>query len=149
MVALRLVRLIEKHSNKLAEGLTQKIRNSARTSEFRRLPSEELLFAAREIYTNLGDWLLTKTDSDVEVRYTHLGARRATQGIPLSQFLWAVLLSKEHLWAFLQRESMSEGAVELFGELELMQLLGQFFDHAAYYAVVGYENAAQREEKAA
>jgi hypothetical protein len=144
MVALRLVRLIEKHSATLAEGLTKKIRSSGRTSDFRRLPAEELLYSAREIYMNLGDWLLTKTDSDIEVRYTHLGARRAEQGIPLSEFLWAVLLSKEHIWAFLQRESMAEGAVELFGELELMHLLGQFFDHAAYYAVVGYENVAQR-----
>ncbi len=149
MVAARLLRLIEKNSDKLADGLTAKIRNSVRTSEFRRLPAEELLFAAREIYTNLGDWLLTKTDSDIEVRYTHLGARRATQGISLSQFLWAVLLSKEHIWAFLQREAMSEGAVDLFGELEFMQLLGHFFDHATYYAVLGYENVARREEKAA
>jgi hypothetical protein len=29
--------------------------------------------------------------------------------------------------------------MELHGELELLHLLGQFFDHALYYTAVGYE----------
>jgi len=144
MLALRLVRLIESHSDELAEGLMNKIRNSDRTTEYRRLPAEELRAAAGDIYHNLGDWLLTKTDSDLEVRYTQLGARRGAQRVPISQVLWAILLSKEHLWAFLQREAIVEGPVQLFGELELLQLLEQFFDRAVYYAVVGYERAEQR-----
>jgi hypothetical protein len=31
--------------------------------------------------------------------------------------------------------------VEVFGELEMLQLLEQFFDRAIYYASVGYELA--------
>ncbi len=144
MLGLRLVRLIERHSDELSEGLMKKLRNSDRTTGFRNVSLEELREAAREIYRNLGDWLLTKTESDIEVRYTQIGSRRATQGVPVQQFLWAVLVSKEHLWGFLQREGLAEGPVELFGELELMQLLDQFFDRALYYAVVGYEHARAR-----
>ncbi len=154
MLGARLVRLIERHSEKLAEGLMRKLRNSDRTTGFRAVPQEELREAAHEIYRNLGDWLLTKTESDIEVRYTQIGSRRAEQGVPLQQFLWAMLLSKEHLWGFLQREGLAEGPVEIFGELELLQLLDQFFDRALYYAVVGYEHARSRrprreEQKAA
>jgi hypothetical protein len=36
--------------------------------------------------------------------------------------------------------------VEVFGEFELLQLLEQFFDHAIYYASVGYERAAATRE---
>jgi hypothetical protein len=31
--------------------------------------------------------------------------------------------------------------VEVFGELEMLQLLDHFFDRAIYYAAVGYEKA--------
>lgn len=144
MLGGHLVRLIERHADALAEGLVQKLRSSDRTTEFRRVPPEELKHGTREIYLNLGDWLLTKTESDIEVRYTHLGARRSSQGIPLTQFLWAIMVSKEHLFAFLQREGFAEGAVQLYSEIELLQLLDQFFDRATYYAVVGYEHARMR-----
>ncbi len=144
MLGGHLVRLIERHAEALAEGLVQKLRSSDRTTEFRKVPPEELKHGAHEIYLNLGDWLLTKTESDIEVRYTQLGARRSSQGIPLSQFLWAIMVSKEHLFAFLQREGYAEGVVQLYSEIELLQLLDQFFDRAAYYAVVGYEHARMR-----
>jgi hypothetical protein len=29
--------------------------------------------------------------------------------------------------------------VEIFGELELLQMLEQFFERATYYATIGYE----------
>ena len=144
MVGGHLVRLIERHADELAEGLLKKLRNSDRTTEFRKIPVNELKNGAREIYNNLGDWLLTKTESDIEVRFTQLGTRRATQGIPIAQFVWALLVSKEHLFAFLQREVLMDGAVQLYSELELVQLLDQFFARALYFAVVGYEHAGMR-----
>ena len=56
-------------------------------------------------------------------------------------------MTKEHLLGFLQREGMAENPVQIYGELELLQLLDQFFDRAVYYAVSGY--AEQAKEKAA
>jgi hypothetical protein len=35
-------------------------------------------------------------------------------------------------------------AVEIMGELELLQMLEMFFDRAIYYASVGYEEAVAR-----
>lgn len=56
-----------------------------------------------------------------------------------SHVYWAITATKEHVRAFVQREGLSESAMELHGELELLHLLGQFFDHALYYTAVGYE----------
>jgi len=145
MLGAHLVRLIEKHAEELAKGLTEKLHSCERTTAFRSVPSEELRHAAADLYHNLGEWLLTKTDSDIELRYTRIGARRGAQGVPLSQLVWAIFMSKEHLWAFLQRESIADRAFELYGELEMLRLLDQFFDRAAYYSMVGTEQArAQR-----
>ena len=139
MVANRLVRLIESHSEELADGLIKKQLSSERTTAYRNIRVPELKAAVLEVYNNLGDWLMTKTESDIEVRYRELGARRQSQGVPLSQFMSSMLLTKEHLWAFLRRESVSDGALQLYGELEFLQTLTNFYDRAIYYASLGYE----------
>ncbi len=139
MVANRLVRLIESHSADLAESLVKKLHTSERTTAYRNISAHELKTAVLEVYENLGEWLLTKTESDVELRYRELGKRRMAQGVPLSQFMSSMLMTKEHLWAFLRRESISDGALQLYGELEFLQTLTNFYDRSIYYATLGYE----------
>jgi hypothetical protein len=70
-----------------------------------------------------------------------IGARRQSQRVPLSQVIWVIVLTKENLWDFIRKESVLDRPVEVFGELEMLQLLEQFFDRAIYYATVGYEMA--------
>ena len=143
MVALRLVRLIESHSEQLAHGLVHKLHTSERTSAYQKIPAHELHNAVRQVYDNLGEWLLSKTESDVELRYRELGLKRASEGVPLSQFVASMLMTKDHLWAYLRRESISDGALELYGELEFLQSLTNFYDRAIYYASMGYEQKAK------
>ena len=144
MIALRLVHLIETHSEELAEGLTQKLLSSERTRDLRKVPTSELHHRCHEIYRNLSEWLLTKTEQDIEEVYKALGARRANQGVSLAALTWALLLTKEHLWAFLDWEGIHGGLHNVFGELELLRLLDQFFDRAVYYATEGYEEAVEK-----
>ena len=70
-----------------------------------------------------------------------IGARRADQQVPLSEVIWVIILTKDNLWELIKKESVLERPVEVFGELEMLQLLEQFFDRAIYYASVGYEQA--------
>ena len=144
MLAIRSVRLIEKHSEQLSRELSEKVWNSPRCSDLRKVPPDELDARTREIYRNLSDWLLNKTEAELDQRYTELGARRAEQGVAYSHFLWAITSTKEHLRAFVQREGLSDTAMELHGELELLHLLSQIFDRALYYAAVGYEDKRDR-----
>jgi hypothetical protein len=139
MVALRLVRLIESHADLLAEGLVKKLHTSERTAAYQKIPAHELRNAVLQVYNNLGEWLLSKTESDVELRYRELGLKRASEGVPLSQFVASMLMTKDHLWAYLRREAMSDGALELYGELDFLQSLTHFYDRAIYYASMGYE----------
>jgi hypothetical protein len=139
MVANRLVRLIESHSEQLAVGLVQKLQTSERTTAYRKIPAHELKAAVLEVYTNLGEWLMSKTEADVEIRYRDLGRRRSAQEVPLSQFISSMLMTKEQLWAFLRRESISDGALQLYGELEFLHTLANFYDRSIYYAAQGYE----------
>lgn len=143
MVALKFVRLIEKHSGELIRELTEQIHTSKRTCDFRKIPPAELELAATEVYRNLGEWLLQKTQDDIESRFGAIAARRAAEGIGLHQFVWALIISRDHLWHFLQREAFAGSIVELYGELELHQVLNQFFDGAVYYGILAYDKARQ------
>jgi len=141
MLAYRLVRLIETHSDALAASLLTRVQSSSHVAAYRNVPSEELKQRVYEIYRHLGDWLLGKSESEIEQRYLKIGARRAQQNVPLSQVIWTIDLTKENLWDFLKSEAVLERPTEVFGELEMLQLIGQFFDRAIFYAAIGYERA--------
>src|SRR5439155_9139932 len=88
MFAIRLINLVESQADKLSEDLLHRIRNTAECRELmQRVPGEELKRRTYEIYRNLNDWLLTKTESEIEERYVGLGIRRARQGVPFSAFM--------------------------------------------------------------
>jgi hypothetical protein len=55
------------------------------------------------------------------------------------------MLTRDHLWHFLQQEAFADNIVELHGELELHQMLNQFFDRAVYYGILGYEGARKHD----
>jgi hypothetical protein len=140
MMLYRLVRLIETHSQALATSLLEQVESCELTPNFRKsVPPEELKERVYEIYRHLGEWLMGKDEVHLEQRYLQIGARRAAQRVPLSEVVWVIVLTKENLWEFIKKESVLERPVEVFGELEMLQLLEQFFDRAIYYASVGYE----------
>ncbi len=143
MLSNRLVRLIETHANELALNLAEKVRASEQLREYRKVLSYELNARVYEIYHHLGDWLLERKEQDIEHHYREIGGRRAAQGVPLSQLIRAIVLTKQNLWEFLKRESIVDNPVELFGQQELLEQLDQFFDSAIYYAAMGYEEMAK------
>ena len=141
MMLYRLVRLIETHSQSLAACLLDRVQNSKLTQSYQNVPSEELQKRVYEIYRHLGEWLMGKDELYLEQRYLQIGTRRACQKVPLSEVIWVIVLTKENLWDFIKEEAVVERPVEVFGELEMLQLLEQFFDRAIYHAAVGYEHA--------
>lgn len=141
MIALRLVYLIERHSDELADSLTRKLLISNRAHAIQNVPASELHERCHEVYRHLSDWLMSKTESEIERVYQRLGARSYEQGLGLADLCWALMLTKEHLWDFLDREGIHGGAHEIFGELELLRSLDQFYDRAVYHAAAGYEQA--------
>ena len=101
MLALRLVHLIESHSEQLSAKLLHTFQTSEKCSDLRKVPPDELRERTREICRNISDWLTAKTEKDIERRYTELGARRTAQGVALSHFIWAIGATREHIHDFL------------------------------------------------
>jgi hypothetical protein len=144
MLGMKLVRLIEAHSEALSQAVVDVIRASERTSDFRAISREDLQCRVGEVYRNLGEWLLQKTEPDIATRFKAVAARRVAEGIRLPQFVWALMLTRDHLLHFLRHEAFADNVVALYGELELHQLLDQFYDRAVYHSILGYEEAGSK-----
>src|SRR5215470_8770420 len=148
MLAYYFVRLIETHSDALASKLLNKVQQSGSTRAYSGVLSFVMQKTVYEIYEHLGEWLLGKKEVDIERRYREIGARRYHQQVPLNELIWAIVLTKQNLWEFLTWESIVDGPMRVFGELEVVQIVGQFFDRAIYYAAMGYEQAREAEHLA-
>ena len=147
-LANSLVQLIENHSDRLAETMLIKLQNCEKCASFRQVPREEFRQRVYEVYDHLGEWLVSKQEEDVARRYVEIGTQRERQGVLLSELMYAIILTREHLWDFLKHEAGIEKPKEVFGELEMMELLEQFFDRAMYYAAQGYEQSRKTQKQA-
>lgn len=147
MLTYKLVHLIEYHSTRLAAGLVTRVQMSERAGSYRQVSPAELQKTVGEIYSSLGTWLLSKSAAEVERRYTAIGARRREQGVPLSELVWVIALTKRNLCEFIDDVSLPGRAVEVEERHELATLLDQFFDEAVHAAVMGYEWASEHPEK--
>ena len=144
LLAYRLVRLIEEHSDGLARSLQVRYQQCGKCSAYANVPARELTEKVYDVYHHLGEWLLGKTEGDVEDRYLQIGAERAAQGVPVSQVVWMICLVRENLWDYLQNHAELERPAEIFGELELLEMLDKFFHLAIYYAALGHERATAK-----
>ncbi|HVJ06317.1 MAG TPA: hypothetical protein VM578_11650 [Candidatus Saccharimonadales bacterium] len=143
ILAHKLMRLIETHSESLVKKLEAKIANSDRCTDYKRVPPAELENLVGGVYGHLSEWLSTRTEEEIERRYTAVGRRRAEQSVAVSQLVWCFVLVKENLWEYLRENENRETTAQIFGELELTQMVEQFFDRAIYYAVRGHEGIGQ------
>jgi hypothetical protein len=140
MQLAELVRLVENRADELAEIMVRKIRESPRMAGYHRFGDDELAERARLVYANLGKWLEEASEGLVEEEYFELGERRCRERIPLSQVVWALLLTRRTLWEFVELQGWDTES-DLRRTLDLELLVVRFFDRAILHAVRGYESA--------
>ena len=139
MLSSRLVRMIEDHADQLTRSLIQDLQTNPRTPSYHHRSHEDLHHRVYAVYHNLGRWLGRKTDSELEADYEDLGEKRAEEGVPLPEVVYALILTKYHLRDYIRSAGLADSAVDLYQEQELHRLLGHFFDLAMFYTVKGYE----------
>jgi hypothetical protein len=142
VLSTRLIRMIENHAEELTRGTLDDIRKNPRTPSYHTLSREALYTRVYEVYRDLGDWLGEKADAKIEAWYRALGQRRCGEGVDLSQVIYALILTKNHLEDYVRTSGLADSSVELYQEQELFRLIEYFFDRALYYATLGYEQEA-------
>jgi len=141
----KLVTLIEGQADELAERMVRMVRESPRMPAYQRFGDEDLGERARMVYANLGNWLEETSDALVEEDYFRLGKLRCWERIPLSEVVWALLLTRRNLWHFIELQGW-DTVFDLRQQLDLELLVVRFFDRAILHAVRGHESGPQGPE---
>ena len=154
MLTSRLIQLIETHAESLASETMRDIVTNEHTSSFRLVPIQELKSRIAALYQNLGNWIGDQKDDAVRKEYEEWGSTPFRQGIPLSEIVYCVILTKTHLRRFIREHGLVAFSgdrvtpdelvpVELHGIQELNYMVGVFFDRALYHLTRGYEASAR------
>jgi hypothetical protein len=140
MLSARLIRMIEDHAEQLTEAILDDLGRNPLTPSYHNLSREELYRRICEVLRNFTRWLSQEADDALEKLYGEVGRERYTEGIPLSELIQALLLTKYRLADYIRSVGLSDSALELYRRLEILRLIGRFFDKAIYYAARGYEH---------
>ena len=142
MISTKLVHRIEDHWEQISGRLCRLLRSSQEVPHIARLPESEINDTCRRILRNLGDWLVSGSESEIAWYYEKIGADRHAQAIPLSEAIRALQFMKDSTMSFIQDEGSIETTVDLYAEEELENRLGRFFDLLVFHLARGHENAA-------
>jgi len=141
MISAKLVHRIEDHWEQISGRFYRLLRSSQEVPHIARLPESEINEACRRILRNLGNWLVSGSESEIAWYYEKIGADRHRQGIPLSEAIRTLQFMKDSTISFIQDEGSIETSVDLYAEEELENHLGRFFDLLIFHLARGHENA--------
>jgi len=150
MLGARLLQLIQAHAGSLTSEVITDLRTNDRTPSFRRLSLSNLESRISALYSNLGRWIGDSDESAVRLEYEEMGRQRFQEDIPISEIVYALLLTKRHLRRYIRDHGLVDFAgdrmlpdellpLELHSIQELNYQVGEFFDRALYHLARGYE----------
>ena len=156
MLPVKLVKLIETHAESLTREVVEDLVTNQHTPAFHSLVKSDLEPRIFKLYHNLGNWIADSNDNAICTEYEEWGRIRCHQGIPVSEIVYSLILTKKHLRRYIRdhdyigftndRKTSGElTTLELYGIQQLNYAVGDFFDQALYYLARGYESQAKME----
>jgi hypothetical protein len=135
----RLIDLIEKNADELTRSWLADVRKHPDTLTYHRFDEKSLYDRAFAVYSQIHRWVSRETTKDDVARYYKaLGRERREEGFELSEVIYALILTKRHLWLKVLSDGLLDSALDLHAALELNNRVVLFFDRAIFYTAVGY-----------
>jgi hypothetical protein len=153
MLGPRLLMLIQAHAGPLTREVVNDLMTNERTPTFHRLDRADIEARVSGLYYNLGKWIGEPDESRVRQEYEDMGRVRLREGVRISELVYALLLTKQHLRRYIREHGLVDFAgdrvspqellpLELHSVQELNYQVGEFFDRALYHLTRGYEAEA-------
>lgn len=148
-----LVRMIEEHAGGIAARWSEEVFGHRTTGCLRSLGRRHLEEEAALALSRLGVWLRTDggaeesgapaggVASEVRSFYREWGAERARAGCAVHEALSSLSLLKRCIYDYASEAGVWERPADVYRVVELVTLMGSFFDRAAYHATRGFEDA--------
>lgn len=146
ILASRLVKIIEKNSDTIAERWVEDVTTLQYTRSYWNAPSEDLQERAASVCRRMGYFLDRRLPRErMAAFYRRLGKTRRSEGHPVEEVVMALLLLKRHIWLFVLQEGLLTTNLELYQALELNNRVVLYFDRAIYYVTQAYSEEDDRE----
>jgi len=150
MLGARLMQFIEAHAPALTKDVIVDLTTNKHTPNFARLRPADLETRVAALCWNLGKWIGNPNDDVIQREYEEMGRLRFREGVPVSELVYALLLTKKHLRRYIREYGLVDFAgdrvvpeellpIELQSIQELNYQVGEFFDRALYHLARGYE----------
>src|SRR5262249_21009122 len=154
MLGSRLLLLIQAHAGPLTNDVVKELRRNERTPTFRRLNPVDIETRVSALYYNLGKWIGEADEGAIRREYEEIGRMRFREGVRVSELVYALLITKQHLRRYIRDHGLVDFAgdrvapdellpLELHSIQELNYQVGEFFDRALYHLACGYEAEAR------
>jgi len=150
MLGARLLQLIQAHAGPLSRDVMDDLMTNDRTPTFRRLNAADVETRVSSLFYGLGKWIGDPDDHAVRHEYEEMGRVRFREGVPVSELVYALLITKSRLRRYIRENGLADFAGDRIAAQELLPLelhsiqdfnyrVGEFFDRALYHLARGYE----------
>ena len=149
MLYEKFTRLIEEHADYLTRKWLSEVKANPATSGYKTIPDGILSERVFDVYKRLGSWLLNEDPEykNCARHYLNLGKERASEGLQISEVIYALILSRVVLWNYISESGLINNSIDLQHSLEFYSKMNNFFDKAAYFAAVGFETTQTGREE--
>jgi hypothetical protein len=153
MLGASLLQLIQAHAGLITRDVVDDLMANERTPTFRRLNAADVETRVSALFYNLGMWIGDADEDAVRDEYEETGRARFREGVPVSELVYALVITKSHLRRYIREHGLVDFAGDRVVPPELLPLelhsiqdvnyrVGEFFDRALYHLARGYEAAA-------
>src|SRR5262245_55455245 len=120
MLGARLLLLIQAHAGPLTNDVVKDLMTNARTPTFRRLDPADVKTRISAFFYNLGKWIGDADENAVQVEYEDMGRTRFREGVPISELVYALLITKHHMRDYIREHGLVDFAGDRVASQELL-----------------------------
>jgi len=99
-----------------------------------------ILDRARELFGNLGDYLLEPDLTRITTHYEQIGRTRAHENVALYEIVRCMQIMRQSAVDYLRENELHDSTVHIRSESELEYRIARLFDQLISHLVKGYES---------
>jgi len=137
-----LYKIITRDAHIITKNWIADVVQNSTTSSYARFDYDDIYPRAHRVVSQFGQWMMTPNNamSSVWDYYRGVGRKRHEEGFKLSEVISAMSLTRKHIFSHvLSRGGAWNRKFAVFSAMEFMWRVNLFFDKAAYYIALGYE----------
>lgn len=149
MLYEKFIRLVENHAEELTKEWIQEIKSNPSTIGYRKVDDAILGVRVFDVYRRLGEWVMNADPNDPKTaeHFIKLGRERANEDLKNSEVIYALILARVVLWRYIVDQGVINSSIDLHQSLQFYQHINNFFDKAAYFVAVGFENVEKKDQE--